>query len=831
MTFKTTIASVQKQLSQIKGKFYLLAPQMVLAAALFCVCFTTNAHASSQVDIVGPVGSSSFGFRVQPLPNGNIVILDPNFDAPGPILNVGAIYLYNGTTLALISVMTGSKANDNVGVNLTVLPSGNFVVNSRGWDNGSAINAGAVTWCSGTIGCSGAVSAANSLVGSTGDDTAIDVVYILANGNYVINSPLWDGSAVDFGAVTWCSGTTGCSGLISTSNSLVGSKTGGLLSNQSITALTNGNYVVNSKNWSVTTAAVGAVTWCDGSSSTVGTISAANSMVGSTANDRIGFPGGVVPLTNGNYVFVSTSWDGAAVDAGAATWGNGTIGTTGVVSSANSLVGSSLNDNVGSPGVTALTNGNYIVRTTLWDGVAADVGAVTWGNGSTGISGVVSSVNSLVGSTATDNIGSGGAKALTNGNYIFASPIWDGAAADVGAVTWGNGATGTTGVVSSSNSLVGSTASDKVGGTSSEISALTNGNYVVNSLMWDGAAVDIGAVTFCDGSTGRTGPVTTANSMVGSTAGDNVGSRGTTPLTNGNYIFGSPNWDGVAVNVGAVTWGNGMTGATGVVSQSNSFVGSTAGDQIGNLLGNLNTTNAVALTNGNYFIVSPNWDSTAIDVGAITWGNGATGTSGVISSANSLVGSTANDKAGFCDTTGFGSCPPNVVVLPNGDFYVNSTDWDNGGIVNAGAVSYVSGTGGTVGTINANNSFLGQGTNHGKEVAAAFNSFNQTLVVGSPLRNIVTIFTPDRATAAGVSISGRVKTTEGRGVRNARVVLTDQNGQRRSVITSARGYYHFDEVEAGQNVILSVMSRRFQFDPRVIDVSDNLTDIDFFPNP
>ncbi len=54
--------------------------------------------------------------------------------------------------------------------------------------------------------------------------------------------------------------------------------------------------------------------------------------------------------------------------------------------------------------------------------------------------------------------------ALTNGNYVVSSPYWDnGAATDAGAVTWCSGTTGCTGAVSASNSLVGSTANDQVG--------------------------------------------------------------------------------------------------------------------------------------------------------------------------------------------------------------------------------------------------------------------------------------------------------------------------------------------------------------------------------
>ncbi|MGV2341103.1 MAG UNVERIFIED_CONTAM: hypothetical protein LVR18_46310 [Planctomycetaceae bacterium] len=72
----------------------------------------------------------------------------------------------------------------------------------------------------------------------------------------------------------------------------------------------------------------------------------------------------------------------------AVTWGNGTSGISGLVSSSNSLIGSTANDTVGAGNVVPLTNGNYFVLSSSWDsGTITDVGAVTWGNGTTGISG------------------------------------------------------------------------------------------------------------------------------------------------------------------------------------------------------------------------------------------------------------------------------------------------------------------------------------------------------------------------------------------------------------------------------------------------------------
>ena len=52
------------------------------------------------------------------------------------------------------------------------------------------------------------------------------------------------------------------------------------------------------------------------------------------------------------------------------------------------------------------------------------------------------------------------------------------------------------------------------------------------------------------GATGRrgiTGAVSAANSLVGSTAGDQVGYDGVTALSNGNYVVSSPDWDNGAV--------------------------------------------------------------------------------------------------------------------------------------------------------------------------------------------------------------------------------------------------------------------------------------------
>ena len=747
--------------------------------------------AATQIDIPGPAGSGRFGTRVTALPNGNIVVTDPEFDAPG-VANVGAVYLYNGATGALISRLIGSLPNDSVGNRApTVLPNGNYVVQSTGWNNG----AGAVTLCNGTTGCSGAVSAANSLIGSMASDNVGDFgITILANSNYVVRSSNWSsGGVVNAGAVTWCSGTSGCIGAVSASNSLVGSTAQDRIN--IVVALTNGNYVAGGSQWdNGGIVDAGAMTFCNGTSGCTGIITSANSLVGSTADDSVGL---VTALTNGNYVVGSLLWNNGAIgNAGALTFCNGTSGCQGVISPSNSLVGSTTDDFVGRFAVKTLINGNYVVFNPDWDnGAIVEAGAVTFCNGTSGCQGAVSSANSLVGSTANNSVGFGGVTVLANDNYVVHSPAWDnGATANVGAVTLCNGASGCTGAITSGNSLIGSTANDSVGefdqvkaltngnyvvssrrwdngsitdagavtlcngitgcagivstanslvgtGTSEgerTITALTNGNYVIGSQRWDnGSIVDAGAVTFCNGTSGCIGIITTANSLVGSTANDFVG--GAMALANGNYVVNSSQWDnGAIINVGAITFCNGTSGCAGVITSGSSLVGSTAGDFVGSF-------GLTALTNGNYVVNSPVWDNIGIlNAGAVTFCNGTNGCFGVVSSTNSLVGGAPNDRVGNITIDAFDNIRiGGVTALTNGNYVVHSTDWDSSTIANAGAISYGDGISGTVGQITSANSVRGTiAFGAGLGANFSFDAVNNQLVVGRLFENIITLFRP-----------------------------------------------------------------------------------------
>ena len=80
----------------------------------------------------------------------------------------------------------------------------------------------------------------------------------------------------------------------------------------------------------------------------------------------------------------------------------------------------------------AFANGNYVVESLLWN---QQVGALTWGNGTTGVSGTVSTTNSFTNVESPD----GGIVTLPDSNYIFWN-VDGGNSSD----TWFDGSSGRT---------------------------------------------------------------------------------------------------------------------------------------------------------------------------------------------------------------------------------------------------------------------------------------------------------------------------------------------------------------------------------------------------
>lgn len=80
--------------------------------------------------------------------------------------------------------------------------------------------------------------------------------------------------------------------------------------------------------------------------------------------------------------------------------------------------------------------------------------------------------------------------------------------------------------------------------------------------------------------------------------------------------------------------------------------------------------------------------------------------------------------------------------------------------------------------------------------------------------------------AASVTVSGRV-IANGRGLPNAIVTYAGETGERKSAMTNAFGYFRFEEVQAGQTYIFNVLSKRFTFQPRTVEVNEELTELNF----
>jgi hypothetical protein len=86
---------------------------------------------------------------------------------------------------------------------------------------------------------------------------------------------------------------------------------------------------------------------------------------------------------------------------------------------------------------------------------------------------------------------------------------------------------------------------------------------------------------------------------------------------------------------------------------------------------------------------------------------------------------------------------------------------------------------------------------------------------------------PLAPTAADVSISGRILDSQGRGIAGARVTIQDQQGQTNGAVSNPFGFYRIDGVRTGASYVVTVQHKLFEFQPRVITVTDELTEVNF----
>ncbi len=84
---------------------------------------------------------------------------------------------------------------------------------------------------------------------------------------------------------------------------------------------------------------------------------------------------------------------------------------------------------------------------------------------------------------------------------------------------------------------------------------------------------------------------------------------------------------------------------------------------------------------------------------------------------------------------------------------------------------------------------------------------------------------PLAPTAANVSISGRILDQNGQGIYRTVVTLTESSGTTFTSISNPFGYFRFDDITAGETVVITASHRQYTFAPQVLTVTEDLTDL------
>jgi len=440
------------------------------------------------------------------------------------------------------------------------------------------------------------------------------------------------------------------------------------------------------------------------------------------------FGANVLILENGNIVVTDTRDDSFGTNTGAVHLYN-----TDDERPLASIYGDQTNDELGSGGIKELSNGNFVIITRFDDssdsnGVITEAGSVTLINGLTGA--VIGTP--LRGDQDNDLIGNdnNAVTILDNGNYVVVAPDDDdlaGGIINAGSVTLIDGTTGA--IIGTP--FIGDDASDHLG--RNGIVALANNNFVILSDRDDdGILQDSGSAMLVNGTTGAL----IGTPLRGAVNDDRFGAQGFA-LDNGNYVLLSTTVNnGAILNAGSVTLVDGSTGS--IIGTP--IRGDSANDNIGQ--------SGLALANNNFVVASRNDDVNGIsDAGSVMLINGTTGA--LIGTP--LSGDDVNDRLGTTSLT---------ALIGSNNFVVTTLTDDNGAAIDAGSAMLVNGTtGAIIGTPfrgNLNND------NVGNRGAYALNNGNY--VVSSSVRNLgsfldvgsVNLFNGTTGASIGIGVVGNV---------------------------------------------------------------------------
>lgn len=466
--------------------------------------------------------------------NGATYVLASVSDDDGATLNAGSIMIVSASTGAVLNTIRGGAANDALdgdrGI-VTYSTTGHIGLIDRTTQG----NRGAFIYINGTTGnLIGQINGVNgndwnnSKLGNTTNEG-----FELLNGNLLLYAGGMDNGALNVaGACIVVNATTGLEvGRIS--GAAANEQLGFILSNEIIT---NGNFLCPGP---FANANVSAVIYGNGVTATE-----INRITGGSVGDGF-FRFGV--LSNGNWVITSSFFDGGAgADTGVAITVNGTTGVE-----LNRVEGGTANDQLGNSNqFFNLGNNNFLVTSSVADnGAIVNAGVVIMIDGTTGLE-----ITRFSGSTANDNFGtaSTGVLVLNNNNFVICAPNFDsGAIVDAGVAILVNGSTGV-----EISRLTGTTASDQI--CSGGATKMNNNNFIVESPLHDvNGIVNAGSFTLIDGDTG-----VVIGQIAGDQANDSFGNANSIPITDSDSIvLSAPNNDvGTIVDAGALIVMDGVSG-------------------------------------------------------------------------------------------------------------------------------------------------------------------------------------------------------------------------------------------------------------------------------
>ena len=512
--------------------------------------------------------------------------------------------------------------------------------------------------------------------------------------------------------------------------------------------------------------------------------------------------------------------------------GGGALTLTNVVITNNQAIGGSGSGGAGGDcggggiyNVAALTISNSTIsNNTATGGTGSTTGGVAFGGGITNESEVAIAVmivntvvsgNTATGGTGTTNggiaVGGGvigiSAAALTiNNSQIFNNSVVGGTGSATGS---GGGIhVNNSGVSLSLNSSIvsGNSATDGIGGgfgggiRNNGAATITNSTISGNTGITGGAINNTRALNLLRSTVSGN---TAAAGSGGFTSGG-INTRGTAGVLNvtNSTISGNFANDGSGNNGGGI-WNQATATLINTTIANNSAAGPNSASGVNRFGGTINVKNTIIAANaGN--AATPDVFSTANAGSFVSQGYNLIGNVGAV---------TAFTQTG--DQTGTAAAPLDPMIAPLAT---------NGGATQthrllAGSLAIDKGASATDPITNT---------------AVTTDQRGSQRPVDTPVSNAadgngsdIGAFEISTPTAANVSVSGRVLVGS-RGLMNARVTLTDQNGAERSARTTVFGNYRFDEVEAGQTYIVAVHSKRYQFVPQVITVSENLSELYFY---